>query len=427
MRVGFLGCGTVGAQTACILVDRRAAIRRYTGVDVDVVRIAVRDLSRERGVTLPADVLTDEPLAVVEAADVDVVVEVMGGLDPASELVSAALRNGKPVVTANKELMAHKGGELLDLAERAGVDLLFEAAVGGGIPLIRPITESLAGEDIRRVMGIVNGTTNYILTRMSEEGGDFETILADAQRLGYAEADPTADVDGHDAAQKAAILASLAFGTNVRPNDVYTEGIRDVQPADIEMARRLGYVIKLLAVAEFTDGEAISVRVHPAMLPDVHPLASVRLSFNAVFVEGVSAGEQMFYGAGAGGGPTAIAIVGDIVDAARNLAQRARGPHIARKDVHPVRDIGVIRNEFYVRMNVDDRPGVLAAVARVFGDNDVSIKTVIQEGRQEDAELVAITHSCRESAMAATLAGLSELEAVAKIAAVVRVMDSEDV
>ncbi|MCC7076435.1 MAG: homoserine dehydrogenase [Acidimicrobiia bacterium] len=424
VRVGFLGCGTVGAEAVRILVERAEAIHRYTGIDLAVAAIAVRDPARDRG--LDPALFTADAKAVVEDPDIDVVVEVMGGLEPTEELVAAALESGKPVVTANKELIAKRGGSLLDVAERANVDLLFEAAVGGGIPLIRPITESLAGEDIRRVIGIVNGTTNYILTRMTEEGGSFDEILADAQHLGYAEADPSADVDGHDAAQKAAILASLAFGTHVHADDVHTEGIRAVRGRDIGMASRLGYVVKLLAVCEFADADAVSVRVHPAMLPATHPLAGVRLSMNAVFVEGVSAGEQMFYGAGAGGGPTAIAVVGDVVDAARNLVQGARGPHVARAEVHPVTDMMSISNEFYVRLEVMDEPGVLATIAGVFGGHGISIKTVIQEGREADAEIVLITHPCEEAAMQATLRELRGLEPVEEVAAVLRVLGEDE-
>jgi homoserine dehydrogenase len=424
VKVGFLGCGTVGSEAVRILRDRSDAIRRYTGVDLGVARVAVRDPGKDRD--LPSDWLTTDAESVVADPEVAVVVELMGGLDPAGELVAAALRSGKPVVTANKELVSKRGGELLDLAEKANVDFLFEAAVGGGIPLIRPIAESLAGEDIRRVMGIVNGTTNYILTRMTEEGGSFDDILADAQRLGYAEADPSADVDGHDAAQKAAILASLAFGTRVHADDVFTEGIRGVSGEDIEMARRLGYVVKPLAVCEFVDGDEVSVRVHPAMLPDTHPLANVRLSMNAVFVEGTSAGEQMFYGAGAGGGPTAIAVVGDIVDAARNLVQGARGPHMSRPALHPVRDITRIDNEFYLRLEVVDRPGVLAALAGAFGDNGVSIKSLIQEGHGDDAEIVLVTHTCAESDMRETLVELASLDSVEEVAAVIRVLGEDE-
>lgn len=414
----------MGSEAVRILTERSAPLCRYTGIELVVSGVAVRDPGKDRG--LEGVSFTGDAAGLVEDPDIDVVVELVGGLEPAGTLVAAALAAGKPVVTANKELIAKRGGELLELAQKANVDLLFEAAVGGGIPLIRPITESLAGEDIRRVMGIVNGTTNYILTRMTEEGGDFDEILADAQSLGYAEADPSADVDGHDAAQKAAILASLAFGTHVHADDVFTEGIREIRGQDIRMAGRLGYVVKLLAVCEFVDGDEVSVRVHPAMLPSTHPLAGVRLSMNAVFVEGVSAGEQMFYGAGAGGGPTAIAVVGDIVDAARNLVQGARGPHVARPELHPVRDILSIRNEFYVRLDVLDRPGVLAAIAGVFGDHAVSIKTMIQEGLEDEAEIVLVTHPCEEAAMIDTLGGLRALDPVKEVAAVIRVLGEED-
>lgn len=431
--IGFIGCGTVGAEAVRILQSRRDEIGRYTGLDLDVVRVAVKDPTRDRGVALPADVFTTDPAAVVADDAVDVVVEVVGGLEPAGTLIADALAAGKPVVTANKELVAVRGPELLDVARAAGVDLLFEAAVGGGIPLIRPITESLAGEDIVRFMGIVNGTTNYILTRMAEDGIDFADALAQAQDLGYAEADPTADVDGHDAAQKAAILASLAFGTAVHADDVHCEGIRSVTARDIAMAERFGYAVKLLAIGEFVEDDtagaarAVSVRVHPAMIPRTHPLASVRLSFNAVFVEGASAGEQMFYGRGAGGGPTAIAVVGDLIDAARNLRQGAVGPHMARQELHPVRRIDEIANQFYVRLEVDDRPGVLAAVAGVFAAHDVSIKSVLQHDGDNGAELVLVTHLSREADMDATLADLAALDGIREVASRMRVTGDGDV
>ncbi len=424
VRVGLLGCGTVGGAVVRMLVDRAGPVEAKTGIALEVVRVAVRDVERDRDVPLGAEHFTTDPERVVAASDVDVVVEVMGGLDPAGALVATALQAGKPVVTANKELMADRGPELLDVAEGSGVDLLFEAAVGGGIPLIRPITESLAGERIHRLLGIVNGTTNYILTRMSEEGSDFATALAEAQALGYAEADPTADVEGLDAAAKAAILASLAFGTRVHASDVHTEGITGLLVRDIELGKRLGYAVKLLAVAEADEG-GVAVRVHPALLPVTHPLAAVRLSFNAIFIEGENVGELMFYGRGAGGGPTATAVVGDVIDAARNLRQGARGPHAAPPVGTSVRALADVAGQFYVRLEVVDRPGVLAAVAGVFGAHGVSIRSVIQEGRENDAELVLITHRSAERAMAATLAELAAQEAVKSVAATLRVVGEE--
>ncbi|HLT70428.1 MAG TPA: homoserine dehydrogenase, partial [Acidimicrobiales bacterium] len=323
VRIGLLGCGNVGSALVDLVRTRSDAIASRTGLRLEIARVAVRSLAKERPVELPDGVLTLDAPGVVVDPDVDLVVELIGGVEPARELVLAALKAGKPVVTGNKELLAVAGAELFAAAEAAGVDLLFEAAVGGGIPFIRPLRESLAGERIDRIMGIVNGTTNYILTRMTEEGVSYADALAEAQQLGYAERDPTADVEGHDAAAKAAIIASIAFGVRVVAGDVHDEGISGITTADIAYARKMGYVIKLLAIAEQVEGpegEAgeVAVRVHPAMVPADHPLASVRDSFNAIFVEGAAVGDLMFYGRGAGGSPTASAVLGDVIDAALN-------------------------------------------------------------------------------------------------------------
>ncbi|HEX9257939.1 MAG TPA: homoserine dehydrogenase, partial [Acidimicrobiales bacterium] len=319
VRIGVLGCGNVGAALVGLIGEQADVIEARTGIRLLVTKVAVRNLSREREVTLPDGVLTRDAAALVGDPEIDLVVEVIGGIEPARELILAALKNGKPVVSANKELLANVGAELFMAADAAGRDLLFEAAVAGGIPLIRALRESLRGEPIRRVLGIVNGTTNYILTKMSEEGADYGDALAEAQRLGYAERDPTADVEGFDAGAKAAIIASIAFGARVVAGDVYHEGISRITSGDIAVADRLGYVVKLLAVCE-RDSESgdIAVRVHPAMVPKHHPLASVRDSFNAVFVEGAAVGQLMFYGRGAGGRPTASAVLGDLIDAAAN-------------------------------------------------------------------------------------------------------------
>src|ERR1700682_6193188 len=319
VRVGLLGCGNVGGALVQLLVEGADTIESRTGLRLQLAAVAVRSMARERPVAVPAGVLTHDAEAVVSDPSVDVIVEVIGGIEPARGLILEALKAGKPVITANKELIANVGAELFEAASTAGVDLLFEAAVGGGIPPIRPLRESLAGERIRRVIGIVNGTTNYILTKMSEEGSAYQDALTEAQGLGYAERDPTADVEGYDAAAKAAILASVAFGVRVVAGDVYREGISSITSDDIAFARRLGYVIKLLAVIERTDDERIDVRVPPAMVPVTHPLASVRDSFNAVFIEGDAVGELMLLGRGAGGMPTASAVLGDLLDAAHNL------------------------------------------------------------------------------------------------------------
>jgi homoserine dehydrogenase len=420
IRIGLLGCGTVGGGVVTLLTRGADDITARTGAKLEITRIAVRDPGKDRGLPLPAGVLTDDPWAVVEHDEVDVVVEVMGGLDPADALVRRALELGKPVVTANKELVAHAGPELYEAAHEAGVDLAYEAAVAGAIPIIKPLKESLAGDRIIRVVGILNGTTNYILTRMTEEGAGYEEVLADAQRLGYAEADPTADVGGHDAAAKCAILASLAFDTAVHGEDVFREGIDRVTSTDLRVADRLGYVVKLVGIASEVDDE-IGVRVHPVFLPKEHPLASVREAFNAVYVEAEAAGELMFYGRGAGSLPTASAVVGDVIDVARNLLQTARG---ARESVHrakAIRPMAEVRTQYYVLLDVDDQPGVLAEVARTFGVHEVSIAQVWQEGHGDSAQLVLITHRAREGDLQATVDALEVMSGVRSVASVLRV------
>ncbi|HEX9970039.1 MAG TPA: homoserine dehydrogenase, partial [Acidimicrobiales bacterium] len=361
--------------------------------------------------------------SVVADPDIDVIVEVIGGIEPARSLILHALKAGKPVVTANKELLANVGSELFEAAAASGVDLLYEASVAGGIPLIRPLRESLAGERIKRVMGIVNGTTNFILTRMTEEGMSYADALAEAQGLGYAERDPTADVEGYDAGAKAAIIASIAFGVRVVAGDVYREGISGITAADIAFARRLGYVVKLLAIAENFDGE-VAVRVHPAMIPATHPLASVRESFNAVFIEGEAVGELMLYGRGAGGMPTASAVLGDLIDAAHNLRSGGSGrtAPVGRTVMRPIDDLS---SQYYLDLMVDDRPGVLAAVAGVFGEHGVSIRSMEQEGLGAEARLVFITHTARERDMQATIHGLRQLDAVERIGSLLRVVGPE--
>ena len=465
--VGVLGGGTVGAALVGLLAERRADIAARCGVELVPVAVAVRSPERPRP-GVPTGLLTGDAAAVVARPDVDVVVELIGGLDPARELLLAALAGGKPVVTANKEVIATHGAELFAAAAAAGVDLLFEAAVGGAIPLVRALRESLAGESVRRVMGIVNGTTNYILSRMTTGGSTYQDALAEAQALGYAEADPRADVEGHDAAAKAAIMAGIVFGAEVTTADVHCEGISTLSPGDITFARRLGHVIKLLAIAERVDGDSasagdatdttdggggvggpgcddsspaleeqsgtptpppgrqptIAVRVHPAMVPEDHPLASVRDSFNAVFVEGDAAGELMLYGRGAGGRPTASAVLGDLIDAAGNLCGPTR-PHIAGPlpaagaRIHP---IGELRTAYYLALEVIDRPGVLAAVAGVFGSHGVSIRSMEQEGLGEEARIIFITHVACESDMRATIDELWHLDAVRQVGSVLRVI-----
>ena len=429
LRVGMLGCGTVGAAVVRLLESHRDDIERRAGCRLEVRKVAVRAPARARDVPLPPSAFVDDPIAVVEDPDVDIVCELIGGLEPAGTLVLAAFDRDKPVVTANKELLATRGRELFDASDAKGLDLYFEAAVGGGIPLIRPLKESLTGERLRRVMGIMNGTTNFILTRMSEEGRGFADVLADAKRLGYAEADSSADVDGHDAAAKCAILASIAFNARVVASDVFREGIAGVTTEDIEFARRLGYVVKLLAIAEMEPGEdgdeRIAVRVHPAMIPAAHPLASVRDAYNAVFVEGPNVGELMFYGRGAGGEPTATAVVGDLVSVARNLLAGARGVGCTCFHERTIRPMEEMTGQYYILLRVDDRPGVLAEIASVFGASDVSIKSVWQEGFGEDAQLVFITHRAREGPFQEAVAALRGLPAVEEVRSVLRVEAEE--
>jgi homoserine dehydrogenase len=423
VRVGLLGCGNVGAPLVELVRSRADEIAARTGLRLEVTRVAVRSTSKERSVDLPDAVLTTDAADVVADPGIDVVVEVIGGIEPARELILAALAAGKPVVTGNKELLANFGAELFAAAEAAGKDLLFEAAVAGGIPLIRPLRESLAGERILRVLGIVNGTTNFILTRMTEDGADYGDALAEAQRLGYAERDPTADVEGFDAGAKAAIIASIAFGARVVAGDVYHEGISGVTSADIEYARKLGYVVKLLAIAEGDrsgDG-SVGVRVHPAMVPTTHPLASVRESYNAVFVEGEAVGSLMFYGRGAGGSPTASAVLGDLIDAAANLRKGAHASlgSLAKAGIRAIDDA---RSEYYLNLEVADEPGVLAAVAGVFGRHGVSIRAMEQEGLGAGARLVFITHEATERDVQSTMRDLRELEAVTAIVSMLRVI-----
>jgi len=417
-----LGCGNVGAALVSLIETRSPTIEARTGVRLSVTKVAVRNLSRDRDVTLADGVLTRDAHALVADPSVDLVVEVIGGIEPARELITEALRAGKPVVTANKELLANVGTELFAVADQSGVDLLFEAAVAGGIPIIRALRESLRGEPVNRVLGIINGTTNFILTKMDEEGTDYAVALAEAQRLGFAERDPTADVEGFDAGAKAAILASIAFGAKVVAGDVYHEGISRITAADIAMARRLGYVVKLLGIAERdTESGEIAVRVHPAMVPVTHPLASVRESFNAVFVEGGAVGSLMFYGRGAGGFPTASAVLGDVIDAAVNLSKGTHGT-IGTFAKASIRAIDETSAQYLLSLEVTDRPGVLHAVTGVFARHGVSIRAAEQEGIDADARLVFITHEAREADVQATMRELRDLDAVKQIGGLLRVI-----
>jgi homoserine dehydrogenase len=438
LRVGLLGCGHVGGALVRLLVEDADRVAARTGLRLELAAVAVRSRSREREAPVPIGILTTDAAGVVADPTVDVVVEVIGGIEPARTLVLTALKSGKPVVTANKELLANCGAELFEAASAAGVDLLFESAVAGGIPLIRPLRESLAGERIRRIMGIVNGTTNFILSRMSESSTSYHDALAEAQSLGYAERDPTADVEGYDAAAKAAILANVAFGARVVAGDVYREGISAITVADVSAAHQLGYAVKLLAVIEHTDAEvdglpeSVAVRVHPAMIPLTHPLAAVRDSFNAVFVEGDAIGELMFLGRGAGGMPTASAVLGDLLDAAHNLTTGGAGRSVALRGC-AVRPIDDLRSAYYLTLQVADRPGVLHAVSGVLGQHEVSIRLMEQEGLPSEpgagagevesgARLVFVTHPAYERDVQACLHDLRQLDVVERIGGLLRVV-----
>ncbi|MBO0679737.1 homoserine dehydrogenase [Mycolicibacterium sp. S2-37] len=426
--VAVLGLGNVGSEVVRIMEDSAADLAARIGAPLELRGVGVRRVAADRGV--PETLLTDNVEELVSRDDVDIVVELMGPVEPARKAILSALEQGKSVVTANKALMAQSTGELAQAAESARVDLYFEAAVAGAIPVIRPLTQSLAGDSVLRVAGIVNGTTNYILSAMNDTGADYASALADAGALGYAEADPTADVEGYDAAAKAAILASIAFHTRVTADDVYREGITKVTAADFESARALGCNIKLLAICERLTSpkgkQRVSARVYPALVPLSHPLASVNGAFNAVVVEAEAAGRLMFYGQGAGGAPTASAVMGDLVMAARNRVQGSRGPRESKYAKLPVASIGSILTRYYVNMNVADRPGVLSSVAAEFSKREVSIAEVRQEGMVDEggqpcgARIVVVTHRATDEALSETVAALGDLDVVQTVNSVLR-------
>ena len=420
----MLGCGVVGGQVAALLEKNNAELSTRAGAKLILKKIAVRDIKAAREGVNPALLTTDAQL-VINDPDIDIVIEVMGGIDPARELILAAIKNGKSVVTANKALLASHGADLFTAADNKGVDLYYEAAVAGAIPIIRPMRESLVGDQITRVIGIVNGTTNYILTKMDEEGRAFDEVPKEAQSLGYAEADPTADIEGFDAASKAAIIAGLAFHSRVTVDDVYREGISSITADDVAVAKTMNHVIKLLAIAELTPDNRISVRVHPALIARSHPLAAVRDAFNAVFVEAKSAGQLMFYGRGAGGAPTASAVLGDVVAVARHRVSQSVGPRESDYADRAIAPIGDTKTQFLIRLNVADKPGVLATIAQVFATEGVSIQTVRQSGRGNDAELIVVSHGATESALSATVKALSNMDIVTKVESVLRVQGSQ--
>ena len=424
LRLALLGCGSVGSQVVRLLREQHDDLAARVGVPLELVGVAVRRPELQRDADVPAELLTTDAEGLVSRGDVDLVVEVIGGIEPARSLILAALENGASVVTANKALLAEDSSTLFAAAEKAQRDLYFEASVAGAIPIVRPLRESLAGDRVRRVLGIVNGTTNFILDKMDSVGSGFAEVLEEAQELGYAEADPTADVEGYDAASKAAILASLAFHTRVTASDVYREGIAEVSASDVASARAMNSVVKLLAICELREGSngpAVSARVHPAMIPRSHPLASVREAYNAVFVESDAAGQLMFYGPGAGGAPTASAVLGDLVTVARNRLNDVRGAGESAYAQCEVLPMGETVTRYHVALDVDDRAGVLAAVAHAFAEHDVSIQTVRQEGHGDDAQLVVVSHRATDAALAATVEALGGMDFVHDVSSVMRV------
>ena len=420
LKVGMLGCGNVGSQIARLLVANKADLASRSGAQLELVKVAVKDIKAKRD-GIATSLLTDDPYSVVNDPEIDLIIEVIGGISPAKELILAAFKNGKSVVTANKALLAKEGAALYQAAGEANVDLYYEAAVAGAIPILRPLRESLVGDHVTRIMGIVNGTTNYILTKMDESGTAFADALKQAQELGFAEADPTADVEGIDASDKAAILAGLAFHSRVTDKDVYREGITKITATDVKVAKAMDMVIKLLAITELTASGEISVRVHPALISRTHPLASVRDSFNAVFVEAQSAGQMMFYGKGAGGEPTASAVLGDLVAIARHKVLGGIGPKESDYASLKIAPMGETKTRYLIRLNVADKPGVLESVAHVFASQSVSIQTVRQTGAGDKAELIIMTHTSTESALSATVKELGKLPAVTDVASVLRV------
>ncbi|MFH8379682.1 homoserine dehydrogenase [Kitasatospora sp. NPDC018058] len=421
LKVALLGCGVVGSEVARIMTTTADDLAARIGAPVELAGIAVRRAGRVRP-GVPEHLITTDAEALINRGDIDVVVEVVGGIEPSKSLLLSAFKQGASVVSANKALLAQDGTELHAAAAEAGVDLYYEAAVAGAIPLLRPLRESLAGDKVDRVLGIVNGTTNFILDKMDTSGAGYSEALEEATALGYAEADPTADVEGFDAAAKAAILAGIAFHTKVTAADVYREGITEVTAADIASAKEMGCVVKLLAICErAADGESVTARVHPAMIPLSHPLASVREAYNAVFIEAEAAGRLMFYGPGAGGSPTASAVLGDLVAVCRNKLAGATGPGDSVYTRLPAKPMDEVVTRYHVSLDVDDRAGVLAQVASVFAEHGVSIDTVRQQGRDGDASLVVVTHRATDAALSATVDKLRALDSVRDVASIMRV------
>ena len=423
LKVGMLGCGVVGSNVARLLREDSGDFAARSGATLTLAKVAVKNASTKRE-NVDQSIITTDPHSIVNDPSIDIVIEVMGGIEPARELILTAIKNGKSIITANKALLALHGAELFEAADKNGVDLYYEAAVGGAIPILRPMRESIVGDHVHRVMGIVNGTTNYILTKMDEEGSAFVDVLKEAQALGFAEADPTADIEGHDAAAKAAILAGLAFHTRVTSKDVYCEGISKISARDVAVARDMDHVIKLLAIAELTSDNQVSVRVHPTLISRQHPLASVRNAFNAVFVEAESAGELMFYGRGAGGAPTASAVLGDLIAIARNKTRGGEGHGESDYAELSIASIDKVKSRYLIRLDVADKPGVLATVAQLFATSNVSIETVRQSGRGDSAELIVATHAAPESSLQKTVNALAKSDVVKSVESVLRIESS---
>ena len=420
ISIGMLGCGVVGSQVARLLSEDSGDFAERSGARLALKKIAVRNLSAPRE-NISSQLLTTDAESIVTDPSIDIIIEVMGGIEPARTLLLTAISQKKSVITANKALLAKHGAELFEAADKNGVDLYYEAAVGGAIPILRPLRESIVGDHVHRIMGIVNGTTNYILTKMDERGSEFALALKEAQDLGFAEANPSADVDGNDAAAKAAILAGLAFHTRVSIDDVYCEGISKISSRDVQVAHDIEHIIKLLAIAESTPDNQISVRVHPTLIPREHPLAAVRNSFNAIFVEAESAGELMFYGRGAGGAPTASAVLGDLIAIARNKTRGGEGHGESDYAQLAIAPIDNVLTRYLIRLDVADKPGVLASVAQTFASHNVSIETVRQSGRGSSAELIVMTHTASDSSLAATVDALSKSDVVKNVESVIRV------
>lgn len=426
INVAILGFGTVGQGTAKIIIDNASQWMKKCGADIKIRKVLVRNLNQKRMVDLPPGTLTDKWEDIIADRDIQVVIEVMGGIEPAKKYIIEAISKGKNIITANKDLLADHGEEIFNAANQYGVDVYFEASVAGGIPIIMPLKKSLAANNILQVMGIVNGTTNYILTKMSKEKMSYDEALKRAQELGYAEADPAADVGGYDAARKIAILASIAFHTRVKLNDVFIEGITNLTARDIQFAQELGYAVKLLGIARENQGK-IEVRVHPALISANHPLANVNDSFNAVFVQGDAVGETMFFGRGAGQMPTASSVAGDLVSIANNIRNNSTGQLGCTCYEHKeILSILEIHTKYYLRLYVVDRPGVLASIAGVFGENGVSLASVLQKNSSPDniAELVVITHAVKERDIQNALETIRNMPITKSIGNLIRVEEN---